>query len=118
MLLVYRRASAGVQREVLAYCAWQLVTPEAEIHGLAVRVEDQGHGWGRRLLSLVIERARRRGAAQAWLEVRAGNTRARKLYASAGFVEAGRRADYYRDPAEDALILRCALTSAGRHEEP
>ena len=35
-----------------------------------------------------------------------------ELYASRGFVEVGRRKDYYRRPKEDALVLRLDLEVA------
>jgi len=40
------------------------------------------------------------------LEVRASNDPARLLYEKLGFQQAGRRPGYYRNPREDALILR------------
>lgn len=59
--------------------------------------------------------ARRQGIARAliaalpegriFLEVRESNTAARELYASAGFLEIGRRKLYYRDPAEDGIVM-------------
>ena len=46
-------------------------------------------------------------AQGAWfLEVRASNAAAIQLYESAGFHRAGRRPDYYADPAEDAIVMR------------
>ena len=40
------------------------------------------------------------------LEVRASNTPAIALYGKMGFTDVGRRRNYYRNPREDALILR------------
>ena len=40
------------------------------------------------------------------LEVRESNDSARALYAKLGFLQAGLRKNYYRNPKEDALILR------------
>jgi ribosomal-protein-alanine N-acetyltransferase len=43
------------------------------------------------------------------LEVRAGNLAALTLYRRFGFVEVGRRKGYYRDPAEDAVLMDLLL---------
>ena len=40
------------------------------------------------------------------LEVRASNEPAKSLYGSMGFESVGIRKNYYRNPREDALILR------------
>ena len=55
--------------------------------------------------------AAERGAQQVYLDVRESNWPARRLYASRGFVEIGRRRRYYRRPAEDALVLRKDLAT-------
>ena len=44
-----------------------------------------------------------------YLEVRESNDAARRLYASRGFEEVGRRRKYYRRPVEDAIVLRRAM---------
>jgi ribosomal-protein-alanine N-acetyltransferase len=48
------------------------------------------------------------GARSAHLEVRPSNEAALRLYRSAGFEEVLRRPGYYREPAEDALVMACA----------
>jgi ribosomal-protein-alanine N-acetyltransferase len=40
------------------------------------------------------------------LEVRAGSAGAIALYSGLGFVVVGRRVGYYREPVEDALLMR------------
>jgi [ribosomal protein S18]-alanine N-acetyltransferase len=118
ILVVYRREAERVARQLLAYCAFQLLPPELEIHGLAVRSEHRRQGWGRRLLRLALDEAQRRGAALAALEVRESNVAARALYGAEGFVELYRRPQYYREPAEDALILQRELRPQRTHQEP
>jgi ribosomal-protein-alanine N-acetyltransferase len=54
------------------------------------------------------------GVASLYLEVRDSNMAARALYASRGFVEIGRRRDYYRRPREDALVLRLSIPESSR----
>ena len=49
---------------------------------------------------------RARGSHCLTLEVRASNAPAIALYEKLGFSQVGLRKNYYRDPKEDALILR------------
>ena len=60
-------------------------------------------GIGREIVKELLALAEPGG--QVFLEVRESNTAARKLYASLGFTELIRRKDYYKDPAEDAVIM-------------
>jgi len=90
---------------ILGFCAYRLVLDEMHVMNLAVRPEAQRRGLGRFLLETALARAGRAGARRALLEVRAGNAAARALYSECGFVLLGRRKQYYRDPAEDALVL-------------
>jgi ribosomal-protein-alanine N-acetyltransferase len=101
----------GVAREyagapVAGYVVAIFAGGEGEIANLAVAPEFRRTGIGARLVGAVLEEAARRGADGLYLEVRESNAEARRLYASAGFGEVGRRRGYYRRPVEDALILR------------
>jgi ribosomal-protein-alanine N-acetyltransferase len=44
-----------------------------------------------------------------YLEVRQSNAAALAMYRARGFRPVGVRTDYYRNPREDALVLRCLL---------
>jgi ribosomal-protein-alanine N-acetyltransferase len=99
---------------IVAWCCVRLVADELQIEDLAVAAAWRRRGWGRRLLSLVVALARRRGATTAHLEVRRGNAAARGLYRSAGFAEVGERRDYYREPREDAVLMRRPLAPEGQ----
>ena len=68
---------------------------EEELLLIAVRPADRGAGLGTGLLAGFLERAQRRGAERAFLEMRCNNP-ARTLYERAGFSAIGRRRDYYR----------------------
>lgn len=84
---------------------------EAHLLNLTVKMENQGRGLGRRLLEWLMTQAREQGAEECFLEVRASNLVAYRLYEGYGFNEIGRRRDYY--PAvggrEDALVMACPL---------
>lgn len=82
---------------------------EMEILNLAVRPENRLRGAGKLLLGEALRWGRESGAVRAFLEVRASNHVARRFYAANGFAAAGLRPNYYRDPAEDAVVLAAGL---------
>ena len=53
-----------------------------------------------------MEELKERDSHSLTLEVRSSNAPARALYEKLGFAQVGRRPNYYRNPKEDALILR------------
>ena len=52
-----------------------------------------------------LDDALQMGAARAFLEVRASNLDAQTMYRKFGFEVTGRRPAYYRDNAEDAILM-------------
>jgi len=103
-LLVADREEDG-RRRVVGYLGYWLIADEVHISTLAVHPDHRATGVGRRLLQNGLQSARSRGAQMATLEVRPSNQVAIDLYRSFGFVVVGRRAGYYRDNAEDALLM-------------
>ena len=85
---------------------------EAEIANIAVAGAVRGQGIGGAVLRHLLSTLRTDGAAEVWLEVRASNAAARALYERFGFVEVGRRRNYYRRPVEDAISMRRELLDA------
>jgi [ribosomal protein S18]-alanine N-acetyltransferase len=81
----------------------------AELESVVVEVTARRGGVGKALCSAVIAWCRERGAAMLELEVRAGSGGAIALYSGLGFVVVGRRARYYREPVEDAVMMRLEL---------
>jgi ribosomal-protein-alanine acetyltransferase len=78
---------------------------ESEILNLAVAPNRRRRGVGRQLMETALEGAVSAGARRVFLEVRESNGAARAFYSRLGFVEGGRRRNYYRQPSEDALLL-------------
>jgi [ribosomal protein S18]-alanine N-acetyltransferase len=81
-------------------------TDDWELENVVVAMQHRRRGIGRALVREILSAAREAGAGSVVLEVRESNPGARQLYEAFGFVEAGRRAAYYRNPDEDALTLR------------
>lgn len=90
-----------------------------ELHLLNITVSPpvQRRGWGLHLLRAVRARARGHGLGAIWLEVRAGNVRARELYRAFGFTERGTRRGYYPASSsrrEDAVVMSLDLPAESR----
>jgi ribosomal-protein-alanine N-acetyltransferase len=100
---------ADVGGAVRGYVVAWFVLDEGEIGNLAVAREARRRGIGALLLDGAIAAVRASDVDTLYLEVRDSNAAARALYASRGFVEVGRRREYYRKPKEDALVLRLDL---------
>jgi ribosomal-protein-alanine N-acetyltransferase len=94
---------------VVGYAVSWCVIDEAELANLAVVPAMRGAGVGAALLDRAMADARAAGCVVMHLEVRESNAAARALYQSRGFGMVGRRKRYYREPVEDALILRARL---------
>ena len=105
----------GTSPEVGGYVVAWLAADEAEIANLAVTPTLRGLRIGARLLDTALAELMARGASAVYLEVRESNAAARRLYASRGFAEVGRRRKYYRRPQEDALVLRRDLVARAPH---
>ena len=84
---------------------------EAELLTLGVVADQQRRGLGSALLEAMQALARERGMARLFLEVRPSNVAALALYHRAGFVEIGRRRNYYptADGREDAILMEGTL---------
>ena len=91
---------------VVGYVGSQTVMGETDMMNIAVHPDYRNRGIATGLLVRLIEELRKRGSHCLTLEVRASNEPAIRLYRMRGFQEAGRRRNYYRNPKEDALILR------------
>lgn len=97
---------SGGRPRLGAYCAYRVVVDEMHVMNMAVASACRRQGLGRFLLRLSMRRAARAGARVALLDVRKGNRAALALYESLGFARIGVRRGYYRDPVEDAFVLR------------
>jgi ribosomal-protein-alanine N-acetyltransferase len=81
----------------------------AELESVAVAHSARRAGTGRALCAAVLAWSREQGAESIALEVRASSAAAIALYGDLGFVTAGRRPRYYREPEDDALLMRLPL---------
>lgn len=94
------------QEQVVGYIGSQTVMDASDMMNVAVHPQFRKQGIATGLIGMLVEELRKRGSHSLTLEVRASNEGAIRVYAGLGFQEVGRRKNYYRNPKEDALILR------------
>ena len=94
---------------VVGYVGSQTVLGWTDMMNVAVHPDYRRKGVGEALIRMLMQMLRERKCECLTLEVRASNAGAIALYEKLGFQEVGRRKNYYRNPKEDALILRTEL---------
>lgn len=99
---VYLVAKQG--KEIVGFAGMLFALNEGHITTIAVDPQRHGMRIGTRLMLVLMKRAIEHGSDCVTLEVRATNTAAKRMYARFGFMPAGSRKDYYKDPVEDAIV--------------
>ena len=100
----------AVEGDSLAgYVGSQTVLDGSDMMNIAVAPAHRRKGIAEALVLALCEHLRDRSSVCLLLEVRASNAPAISLYEKLNFVQIGRRKNYYRNPKEDALILRKEL---------
>ena len=100
---------AQAEEDVLGFGGMQVIFEEAHVMNIAVLSAHRRKGIAGKILELMVQEAKQRGATIMFLEVRASNTPAKALYKKYGFVEMGIRRKYYSDNGEDAIIMTLEL---------
>lgn len=91
---------------VVGYVGSQSVMGEADMMNVAVSSQYRRMGIAQELVERLVAALGEKDVHSLTLEVRASNEPAKALYSKLGFLPVGRRPNYYRNPKEDALILR------------
>jgi len=102
--------------EIVGYGIMSMGAGEAHILNLCIRQDRRSRGIGRKVLDYLLDRARKAGMLEAFLEVRPTNAAAFRLYQAAGFEQVGVRRGYYQAVGgrEDAAVLKLALVPTER----
>ena len=94
---------------LIAYAGLSVIVDEGYLLNIAVLSEYRHKGYGKALLSVIMDLAKNRDLLFVTLEVRKSNENAINLYKKAGFEITGERKDYYSDPRENALLMTVFL---------
>jgi len=94
---------------VAGFVCGRIMADESEILKIGVHPAWRRRGLASALLGLVLDRLRRAGARQCFLELRISNRAALGLYEKLGFDRLGVRRGYYDHPREDAVVMGLGL---------
>lgn len=98
--------------ELIGYYVAMKGVDEVHLLNITVAPEHQSQGWGHLMLDALALWSRAEAAQWLWLEVRASNTRAQRLYERHGYHRVGERRHYYpagRGRREDAVVMSLKL---------
>ena len=95
--------------EIVGYGGLAAAADQADVQTIGVRTAFQGRGLGAALLTELLDEAVRRLCTAVFLEVRADNPKAQKMYEKFGFDVVGVRKRYYQPSGVDAIVMRLEL---------
>src|SRR5690606_12004478 len=95
--------------EIVGYAGLAAAGAQADVQTIGVREDRRRSGIGAALLAELLDEAVRRRSESVFLEVRADNEGARRLYERFGFTEIGVRRHYYQPSGVDAIVMRRTL---------
>jgi ribosomal-protein-alanine N-acetyltransferase len=90
---------------VCGFMIVRIISPEMEILNVVVATESRRKGIAAALFSGAEKEARDKKVSRVFLEVRESNAAASAFYERHGFTKIGIRANYYRGPAESAVVM-------------
>lgn len=93
------RVVAGIEDDTL----------DAELYNIAVSSSHRRLGGARHLMEVFISECRSNKVRNIWLDVRSNNMAAIDLYKDFGFENVSIRKRYYKNPADDALVMQKVL---------
>jgi ribosomal-protein-alanine N-acetyltransferase len=108
----YQAQLLGAGGVVLGYFVAMKGVDEVHLLNITVAPACQGQGWGRVMLEALAVWSRGQGAQWLWLEVRASNVRAQRIYEHHGYRRVGERKSYYpasHGKREDAVVMSLKL---------
>jgi ribosomal-protein-alanine N-acetyltransferase len=98
--------------ELCGFICGHHIADEAEIHKIAVTMRHRRKGIATALLYHTLQVLQDQKSTSCFLELRAANKPAEKLYSQFNFQAVGRRKKYYSSPPEDAIIMKLRFNSS------
>ena len=90
--------------EIAGFAGYSNQVGEGYVNNVLIAPKYRGKGFSKPLMQAVIDAGHKNGINDFSLEVRVSNLSAIKLYESLGFVNYGKRKNFYEKPVEDAYV--------------
>ncbi len=103
--------AAYIRDTLVGFCGLQQSYEQGDVLTVGVDPAYRRRGIGSELLIALIDTFREQGGTNLFLEVRASNLSAIKLYEKHGFRQTGVRRNYYQQPTEDGLVYMLEVTT-------
>lgn len=101
----YIVAKNDATNEILGFVGAWLIAGEASIINIAVKSKFRHLGIGKSLLNSLFKLCKDMNCNAITLEVRESNKIAQDFYKKMGFIEEGKRKNFYDKPKEDCIIM-------------
>ena len=88
----------------------RIIPPEMEIMSVVVAADLRRKGLAAALFAAAEKEAHEKRVSREFLEVRESNSTAIAFYERNGFTKMGRRANYYANPAEAAILMEKGIS--------
>ena len=100
-----RVAVATIEERIVGFMVYWIVVTEVHLLNFAVHPTRRRHRVGKTMLHYLLKTMSDKNLSSIILGVRVSNTIAQRLYRSFGFTPISRRAKYYSDNDEDAIVM-------------
>jgi N6-L-threonylcarbamoyladenine synthase len=112
--------STDKSQQLLGYAGISKIpgNDQADIQTIAVSEQSRGKGIGKALMLKLLQQAREEQTEEMFLEVRADNSAAQKLYLDLGFEHIDTRKRYYQPDDVDAWVMRLQFANSVVGREP
>ena len=106
----YRAYVVEQDRQILGFAVMRYIADEGELLNIGMAKNQQHQGYGKQLFLYLIKTAQQKNIRHIFLEVRASNATARRLYEQCGFQPIDVRKAYYQLPqVEEAIVYQLNL---------
>ena len=95
--------------KTIGYVNLRTLGDESELMRICIAPDARGNGYSKLLMERALVAAKTNNASKIFLEVRESNAPAIGLYNKYRFAEMSRRAGYYTNPIEDAVVMQLLI---------